>query len=101
MQEMEGMQHGDQEELPANANQVPGFPQDAFMESPMMAMDQMVEKPENYGLRPGWSGFMQGMMTFVRVLPPDMYDKIMSLKTQQDPNKPQSMPGMEHHRQGS
>jgi FtsP/CotA-like multicopper oxidase with cupredoxin domain len=52
---------------------VPGFPQDAYMEGPMMAMDAMFEKPENYGLKPGWSGYMQGMMTFVRVLPPDKY----------------------------
>jgi hypothetical protein len=43
------------------------------MEGPMMAMDAMFEKPENYGLKPGWSGYMQGMMTFVRVLPPDKY----------------------------
>src|SRR6266567_4064392 len=46
--EMQGMQHGE-EGLPENANQVPGFPQDAFMEGPMMAMDKMVDKPENYG----------------------------------------------------
>src|SRR5207237_3615410 len=79
--EMQGMQHGEVE-LPENANQVPGFPQDAFMEGPLMAMDKMMDKPENYGLRPGWSGFMQGMMTFVRVLHPDMYDKIMAMKGQ-------------------
>ena len=91
--QMQSMQHGEQE-LPENANQVPGFPQDAFMEGPMMAMDKMVDKPENYGLRPGWSGFMQGMMTFVRVLPPDMYDKIMAMRAQRSPNK-QQMPGME------
>jgi len=99
MQHMQGMQHGE-EELPENANQVPGFPQDAFMEGPMMAMDKMVDKPENYGLRPGWSGFMQGMMTFVRVLPPDMYDRIMALKAQQSPYQ-QQMPGMENHHHGS
>src|SRR5437870_2390607 len=63
-----------------DANSVPGFPQDAFMEGPMMAMDEMVDKPENYGLRPGWSGFMAGMMTFVRVLPPDKYDHIVDLQ---------------------
>ena len=97
--EMQGMQHGEQE-LPENANQVPGFPQDAFMEGPMMAMDKMVDKPENYGLSPGWSGFMQGMMTFVRVLPPDMYEKIMAMKAKQSPNQ-QEMPGMEHHHHGS
>ena len=60
-----------------DANSVPGFPQDAYMEGPMMAMDQMVDKPENYGLRPGWSGFMQGMMTFIRVLQPGKYDDVM------------------------
>ena len=60
-----------------NANSVPGFPQDAYMEGPMMAVDNLVEKPQNYGLRPGWSGFMQGMMTFVRVLPPDEYEQVM------------------------
>ena len=70
------------------------------MEGPMMAMDKMVDKPENHGLRAGWSGFMQGMMTFVRVLPPDMYDKIMAMKGQK-PNQKQTMPGMEHQHHGS
>ncbi len=80
---MPGMQHqhatmsGD---IAADANRVPGFPQDAYMEGPMMAMDDIVKKPQNYNLRPGWSGFMQGMMTFVRVLPPDEYDRIMEGK---------------------
>lgn len=60
------------------ANDVPNFPQDAYMEGPMMAMDEMVDRPENYGLRAGWSGFMQGMMTFVRVLPPEKYDQIIA-----------------------
>jgi manganese oxidase len=64
-------------DIAPGADAVPGFPQDAYMEGPMMAMDGMVEKPENYGLPPGWSGFMQGMMTYVRVLPPDQYDEIM------------------------
>jgi manganese oxidase len=81
-----------------NANSVPGFPQDAFMEGPMMAMDAMVDKPENYGLRPGWSGFMGGMMTFVRVLPTDQYDHIMQLRQKQKGAKPsQQMPAMEHN----
>ena len=92
-----GMQMG-KPEVSKDANSVPGFPQDAFMEGPMMAMDQMVDKPENFGLRPGWSGFMAGMMTFVRVLPPDKYDHIMELRKKQEGNKPMKMdmPGMEH-----
>jgi manganese oxidase len=87
MQAMPGM--GDPGDIAKNANAVPGFPQDAYMEGPAMAMDQMVVKPENYGLRPGWSGFMMGMMTFVRVLPPDKYDEVIArMKQAQRPNDP-------------
>lgn len=75
---MPGMssEHMQLPEVGENANQVRGFPQDAYMEGGMMAMDEMVAKPQNYGLPVGWSGFMQGMMTFLRVLPPDQYDQI-------------------------
>lgn len=69
------MQQG---ETAANANDIPNFPQDAYMEGPMMTMEKLVEKPENLGLRPNWSRFMQGMMTFVRVLPPEQYDCVLS-----------------------
>ena len=74
--------------LPPNADKVPLFPQDAFMEGPMMAMDKDVEKPETYGLPPGWSGFVGGMMTLVRVMPRDQYDKIMAMKAQQRGSSP-------------
>jgi len=40
----------------------------------MMQMDAAVAKPENNYLSPGWSAMMQGMMTLVRVLPPEKYD---------------------------
>lgn len=79
---MTGMQMG-QADVSKDANSVPGFPQDAFMESPAMAMDAIVAKPETYGLRPGWSGYMQGMMTLIRVLPPERYDQIVSLQEKQ------------------
>ena len=100
--QMSGMHHGDMNrsrDVAKDANRVPGFPQDAYMEGPMMAMDKMVERPQNFGLRPGWSGFMQGMMSFVRVLPPDQYDKVMEQIRQGQPAMPQqrTMPGM-HHR---
>ncbi len=78
----------------ADADSIPGFPQDAYMEGPMMAMDEMVEKPQNYGLPPGWSGFMQGMMTFVRVLPPDKYDEVMSRVRRGEKSKMPEMPDM-------
>ena len=93
---MPGMDHGampgmNMPELPKNANQVPLFPQDAFMEGPMMAMDKEVDKPETYGLPPGWSGFSGGMMTLVRVLPADQYEKIMELKSRQRAQKQQEI----------
>jgi hypothetical protein len=89
------MQHGGMSaegDVSKDANRVPGFPQDAFMEGPMMAMDDMVKKPQNFGLRPGWSGFMQGMMTFVRVLPPREYDHVM----EQLQKGQSAMPSMQH-----
>jgi hypothetical protein len=76
-------------DIAINANAVPGFPQDAYMEGSAMAMDQMVDKPENYGLRPGWSGYSMGMMTFLRVLAPDKYAEVMTrMKRAQRPNDP-------------
>jgi FtsP/CotA-like multicopper oxidase with cupredoxin domain len=61
-----------------NAGMVPGYPQDMFM-----AMDEMVAKPETYGLRKGWSGGTMGMMTIVRVLKPELFDRIQELKAAQ------------------
>ena len=64
------------------AANVPLFPQDAFMEGPMMAMDKAVDKPETHGLPPGWSGSVGGMMTLVRVLSDKDYQTIMDLRAQ-------------------
>jgi hypothetical protein len=63
---------------PPNAGMFPGYPQDMFM-----VMDDAVAKPETYGLRPGWSGGTMGMMTIVRVLEPEMFDRIQQLKAEQ------------------
>jgi manganese oxidase len=92
MQSMPGGVMG-KADVSKDANSVAGFPQDAYMEGPGMAMDAMVERPENYGLRPGWSGFMQGMMTLVRVLPPDQYDHIVELRAKRGSKMPE-MPAM-------
>lgn len=88
----------DKANIAPNANSVPGFPQDAFMEGPVMAMDGMYDKPETFGLRPGWSGFVGGMMTLVRVMPPEKYDQIMELRRKQakpGASTPDAMPGMD------
>jgi hypothetical protein len=62
---------------PPNEGMVPGYPQDMFM-----AMDDVVAKPETYGMRRGWSGGTMGMMTVVRVLEPGLFDKIQELRAQ-------------------
>jgi hypothetical protein len=58
-----------------NANSVPGFPQDAFME---MGMDDAVDKPETIGLPKNWSAGMMGMMTMIRVLPDKEFEEIQA-----------------------
>lgn len=70
-----GFEHIHHAPISPDANKVPGFPQDAFMD---MGMDEAVAKPENNGLPRNWSAMMMGMMTLVRVLPPELYDLIMS-----------------------
>jgi hypothetical protein len=61
------------QQIPSNGRKrVPGYPQDM-----MMIMDKEVAKPHTYGLPPGWTASMMGMMTLVRVLPPPMYDEVM------------------------
>ena len=67
------------------------------MEGPVMAMDEKFEEPETFGLRSGWSGYMQGMMTLLPALPPDQYDHIMELRKKQGSTKLDEMPGMNHH----
>jgi len=62
-------------------------------------MDDLIPpKPENYGLRKGWTASMMGMMTLVRVVKPEIYDKIMELKKDEQKNKksPAAMPHHEH-----
>jgi manganese oxidase len=68
----------------AAKKQVPGYPQDMWMDTSQW----IPQKPEFYGLRPTWDRAMMGMMTLVRVLPPDLYDKIMQMKKSQPEGKP-------------
>ncbi|HVF22733.1 MAG TPA: copper oxidase [Pyrinomonadaceae bacterium] len=68
-QQHQGHQMNAQDE--AEKKRVPGYPQDM-----MMIMDKEVAKPHTYGLPPGWTASMMGMMTLVRVLPPKEYDEI-------------------------
>jgi len=85
-------QHVHHAPIAENANDVLGFPQDAFMD---MGMDEAVAKPETHGLPRNWSANMMGMMTLVRVLPPEKYDEIMDLKRRGVIDQP--APSEHHH----
>ena len=79
-----------------DAQSVPGFPQDMWM-----PMDEMVaDKPEVFGLRKDWTGSMMGMMTLVRVLPPELYDKIMDMKKRQSGQQAMGNPNKLGSREG-
>ncbi|HXL22908.1 MAG TPA: copper oxidase [Candidatus Dormibacteraeota bacterium] len=78
--------------IAANANSVPGFPQDAFME---MGMDEVAQKPETFGLPPNWSAGMMGMMTLIRVLPDKEYDHFLARK--KDGAPPEKHEHEHHH----
>ena len=72
-----GFRHQHPSPVAPNAETVPGFPQDAFME---MSMDELLVKPETRGLPANWSAGMMGMMTMVRVLPENEFDEISAQK---------------------
>lgn len=80
-----GAPHRHHAPIAPDAEKVPGFPQDAFME---MGMDEAVYRPEHYGLPPNWSASFMGMMTLVRIVPDDLYEKILALKNQAGDRKP-------------
>ncbi|HLG16168.1 MAG TPA: multicopper oxidase domain-containing protein [Blastocatellia bacterium] len=75
----------------AGAKRVPGYPQDMWM-----PMDEAVVKPETYGLPPGWTGAMMGMMTLVRVLPPDKYEEVMTRVKEGRTEAPKKKPEHKH-----
>src|SRR2546426_5489121 len=91
--------HGGDDMYPVDdpvKKQVPGYPQDMWMDTSQWVRD----KPELYGLRPTWDRAMTGMMTLVRVLSPDLYDKIMEMKQQesQEEKKPAERKPMHQHK---
>jgi manganese oxidase len=75
-----GFDHQHPTPVSRDAEEVPGFPQDAFME---MGMDELLQKPETHGLPRNWSAGMMGMMTMVRVLPAKEFTEIAGMKKSQ------------------
>ena len=70
-----------EDKVAPDANTVPGFPQDGFMD---MSMDQVgANRPEFMDLPPNWSAGMQGMISLLRVMPPEQYRKYLAAKQAQ------------------
>jgi FtsP/CotA-like multicopper oxidase with cupredoxin domain len=94
-----GLARGDKEDP---RYKVPGFPQDTGMMAPMSPaeMAKVTKNPRARGMRPMWPMGVMGLMTVVRVLPPDLYEKVISGKGEVAPGAsvPGSMPAhdMEH-----
>jgi FtsP/CotA-like multicopper oxidase with cupredoxin domain len=60
---------------------VPGYPQgmmDMAMDLPEAMLKKITGKRETRGMRQDWHTGLQGLMSVVRVLPPDLYDAVMS-----------------------
>lgn len=73
---MTGMRPSEQDER----FQVPGYPQDMMEMHGMLPPGQMrkVQTPLTRGMRRNWPMATQAMMTVLRVLPPDLYDQVVS-----------------------
>ena len=84
---------------------VPGYPQgmmDMPMDMPAERLRKLTAKRETRGMRRDWYTGLQGLMTAVRVLPPDLYDRVMSGEGEVPPGA--SIPGRDagdsaHHHQ--
>lgn len=83
---------------------VPGYPQDMM---DMMGMHppehvKKFNKPQTRGMRRNWFDGVEGLMTVIRVLPPDLYDQVMSGKGDIPPGAstpgagPGEVPEMKH-----
>jgi FtsP/CotA-like multicopper oxidase with cupredoxin domain len=75
-----------------SAKKVPGFPQDMFGMVEYSEADlKKLNKPETRGMRKDWYKGVEGLMTVIRVLPPDLYEKVVSGKGDVQPGA--SVPG--------
>jgi hypothetical protein len=85
---------GARQQISSDASAVPGFPQDGLMEMPD---DEVTGRAAEFmDLPANWSAGMQGMMTLLRVMPPEQYnrylnakrdDKLSTLSSAQDGNE--------------
>lgn len=100
-------EHGDPPVMPdqrQSKSKVPGYPQDMM---DMMGMHpeshvKKFSKRETRGMRANWYDGVEGLMTVIRVLPPDLYDQVVSGDEPippgaSVPGSHPSMPGLHNH----
>jgi manganese oxidase len=75
------------------ARAVPGYPQDMMDMHGMYPPESVKQfnKPQTRGMRQNWFMGVEALMTVLRVLPPELYDKVVSGKGEVQPGA--SVPG--------
>jgi hypothetical protein len=83
-----GMMHG-----MTNAHKVPGYPADMMDMMGVYSESEVkkLNKPETRGMRRNWFAGIEALHTVVRVLPPQLYDKVVSGEGNIEPGA--SVPG--------
>jgi hypothetical protein len=81
------------DEVETDPYKVPGYPQGAGMHAMMSKeeIEKLVSNPLTRGMAPQWYMGVMGLFTVVRVLPPDLYEKVISGKGEVDAGA--SIPG--------
>jgi hypothetical protein len=89
---MQGHEGGGMHDL-KEARKVPGYPADMMdmMGMPSENEIKKLTKPETRGMRRDWFAGIEALHTVVRVLPPELYDKVLSGKGDMAPGA--SIPG--------
>ena len=89
--------HGAMQHNGATSKVVPGYPQDMMDMHGMHPPEhvKMFNKPETRGMRANWYTGVEGLMTVVRVLPQDLYDRVVSEEGDVIPGA--SVPGDDGH----
>jgi FtsP/CotA-like multicopper oxidase with cupredoxin domain len=96
----EGHEGHDMKDMPGmSGKRVPGFPADMMDMMGMMPeaeREKITGNPATRGMRRGWFAGVEALHTVVRVLPPDLYDKVVSGKGEVAPGAsvPGGTPGM-------
>ena len=81
---------------PAGAHRVPGYPQDMMDMHVMYSAEELrkINKPLTRGMRSDWYRGVEALMTVLRVLPDELYEKVVFGNGEVQPGA--SVPGSSH-----